>query len=83
LSVEKADRCLEGVRYDWITGRTGDNGRGPSGIKQYLAHADNVLLWLLYFPRWVNDDLLDHLDVPALDDITLAVRLANDLDTYS
>ena len=45
-------------------------------------------MWQVQLPRWVSSgrtDLVDHLDVlvPALDDIAVVGRLANDLAGYS
>jgi hypothetical protein len=45
-------------------------------------------VWQVHLPRWVSSgqtDLVDHLDVlvPALDDIAVVGRLANDLAGYA
>lgn len=74
--------CLRGHRYDWVAGRTRERGT----VAEYLDHADSISLWLVNLPRWVaygGPDLPAHLDVlvPAVDDLSMAVRLANDLAT--
>lgn len=75
---------LEAVRYDWLVSR-GDIPR--TDIRDYLDHASSVTLWMNHFPLWATADdaaLLDHLDVlvSAVDDLTVVVRLANDLATF-
>jgi len=88
LWAEKFSKALAGLRYDWIVGRARDQGNGPSDVQEYLSHADSVLAWMVHFPRWITDvhhELLDYLDtlVPALNEIVVAIRLANDLATFS
>jgi hypothetical protein len=84
---EKFQLALHGIRYDWITGRARSQSHRPS-VKDYLAHADSVLVGVTHLPRWIAGDqhsLVHSLDVllPALSDTVVAVRLANDLATYS
>ena len=55
-------------------------------MDEYLDHADSISLWLVNLPRWVaygGRDLPAHRDVlvSAVDDLSVAVRLANDLAT--
>ncbi len=88
LWIEKFDRALRGMRYDWLAGRAREDGHDPTDVQEYLAHANSVLVWMTHFPRWITygrRDLLEQLDVlvPALDDVKVAVRLANDLATFS
>jgi hypothetical protein len=95
LWAEKFARCMRGNRYDWTVGRareqrsTDETGVAPDvapDVDEYLDHADSISLWLVNLPRWVaygGDELVGHLDmlVPAVDDLSVAVRLANDLAT--
>ncbi|MBP2191568.1 terpene synthase family protein [Nocardia goodfellowii] len=86
-------RCLSGIQHDWIVGHRGHDGSADApDIGEYFDHADSILVWIVYPPRWIHDsgtpmagelDVLDHLKIlgPALDSCTLAVRLANDLAT--
>ncbi|QUQ68338.1 terpene synthase family protein [Kutzneria sp. CA-103260] len=75
---------LKAVRYDWLVSR----GEIPrTDIRDYLDHASSVTLWMNHFPLWAtaaDADLIDHLDalVSSLDDLTVVVRLANDLATF-
>ncbi|GAB3449362.1 isoprenoid biosynthesis enzyme family protein [Actinophytocola sediminis] len=83
--------CLRGHRYDWTAGRARERGSAHAAgitldVAEYLDHADSISLWLVNLPRWVaygGADLPARLDVlvPAVDDLTVAVRLANDLAT--
>ena len=89
LWEQRFDACLRAMRYDWIVGRCREDGaESVSGIEEYLEHADSILIWLVHLPRWImygGSHLVDELDtlIPALDDVTVAVRLANDLATFS
>jgi hypothetical protein len=80
---------LRAMRYDWVVGRAREEGAASvSNIEEYLANADSILVWLVHLPRWIvygGAELVDHLDVliPAMDDVTVATRLANDLATYA
>lgn len=87
LWAERFAEALHGERYDWIAGRARDAGDGPSDPEEYLRHAASCNTWITHFPRWVTtdrDDLLDGLAVldAALQEMEVAVRLANDLATY-
>lgn len=83
----KFDACLRGHRYNWVVGWARERGEEPhTDVTEYLEHADSVAAGLVQVPRWVTHGggaLPDHLDVlvPALDDATVAARLANDLAT--
>jgi hypothetical protein len=84
LWAEKFDADLQGVRYDWLAGKSEVD---RSDAADYLQHANSIMLWMSHFPLWATCDdveLLDHLDVlvPALDDLVVVVRLANDLATF-
>jgi hypothetical protein len=91
LWEEKFARCMRGHRYDWTAGWAREQGSAAAAgitldVDEYLDHADSISLWLVNLPRWVaygGDDLPKHLDVlvPAVDDLSVAVRLANDLAT--
>lgn len=88
LWVNKVDLALRATRYDWTAGRARHDGHGSTDVREYLDHADSVLVWMANFARWtayLDLDLLDRLDVlvPAMDDIAVTIRLANDLATYS
>jgi hypothetical protein len=87
LWAERFAEALRGERYDWIAGRARDAGEGPSDPEEYLRHAASCNTWITHFPRWVTsdrDDLLDGLAVldAALQEMEVAVRLANDLATF-
>ncbi len=88
LWERRFDACLRAMRYDWIVGRRREDHAGPvSSIDEYLANADSILIWMVHLPRWIvygDPGLTDRLDIliPALEDVTVAVRLANDLSTY-
>ncbi|MGH3849266.1 MAG: hypothetical protein ACRDRT_06135, partial [Pseudonocardiaceae bacterium] len=87
LWAQKFDDDLRGVRYDWVTGRAREKSAGAvSSVEEYLDHADSILAWMVHFPRWIyggDARILDYLDVliPALDEFTYVLRLANDLAT--
>ncbi|MGH3878024.1 MAG: terpene synthase family protein [Actinophytocola sp.] len=87
LWEEKVDRVLRGHRYDWVVGAERERGNPPdAGVEEYLDHADSITLWMVHLPRWIaygGDEVPKRLDVlaPALDDSSVAVRLANDLAT--
>ncbi|MGB3442081.1 MAG: hypothetical protein WBA97_25320 [Actinophytocola sp.] len=91
LWKEKFAACMRGHRYDWAAGwareRGSEHGAGLAmDVAEYLDHADSISLWLVNLPRWVaygDDEIPAHLDVlvPAVDDLSVAVRLANDLAT--
>ncbi|GGU88011.1 terpene synthase [Lentzea flava] len=89
LWVGKVDLALRGVRYDWVTGRDRSGGQAVgTDVREYLSHADSILVWMANFGRWVTlpaPELLGELDtlVSAMDDLVVAVRLANDVATYS
>lgn len=83
---------LDGYRYDWIVGSAREKGSTPPGftmdVEEYLAHAGSSAVLLVSVTKWLTygeDTLLDHLDVllPALDDVSVVCRLANDLATIS
>jgi hypothetical protein len=83
----KFDSCLRGHRYNWVVGAARERGEDPAAdVDEYLAHADGVAIGLVQVPRWVaygGPELPDLLDVllPALDDVAVVARLANDLAT--
>jgi hypothetical protein len=89
LWARKFAACLRAMRYDWLAGSARADGTGTSAtVAEYLANADSISVWQVHLPRWVSSgrtDLVDHLDVlvPALDDIAVVGRLANDLAGYS
>jgi hypothetical protein len=89
LWADKFTACLLAMRHDWLVGRARANGTEPeSTLEEYLANADSISLWQVHLPRWVSPwcaGLVDHLDVlvPALDDIAVVSRLANDLAGYA
>jgi hypothetical protein len=86
LWAEKFESMLRGMRYEWLAGR--NTQRDISGVTSYLAHADSVAACMTHLPRWLtygDSAVLDHLDllVSALGDYVVAVRLANDLASFS
>lgn len=89
LWERKFAACLRAMRYDWVVGTARAAGTGTAAtVDEYLANADSISVWQVHLPRWVSSgctDLVDHLDVlvPALDDIAVVGRLANDLAGYS
>lgn len=89
LWERKFAACLRAMRYDWVVGAARADGRDPaSTVDEYLDNADSISVWQVHLPRWVSSGhtgLVDHLDVlvPALDDIAVVGRLANDLAGYS
>jgi hypothetical protein len=89
LWERKFDAGLRGQRYDWVVGWAREMGTAAeSGVEEYLEHADSISIGQVHLPRWVSyggDELPKRLDVlvPALDDVTVATRLANDLATIS
>lgn len=88
LWERKFASCLGAMRYDWIIGTARANGEDPPpSIEEYLRHADSISVWQVHFPRLLcsaTTDLLEHLDVlvPALDEVAVVSRLANDLAGY-
>jgi hypothetical protein len=87
LWADRFAEALRGERYDWTAGRARDNGDGPSDPEEYLSHAASSNAWITHFPRWATSDrgdLPDSLAVlnSALEEIEVAVRLANDLATF-
>jgi hypothetical protein len=89
LWERKFAACLRAMRYDWVVGMARASGTGaPSTVEEYLDNADSISIWQVHLPCWVNAgdaEPVDHLDVlvPALDDIAVVCRLANDLASYS
>jgi hypothetical protein len=89
LWVDKFATCLRAMRYDWVVGAARANGTGStSTVEEYLANADSISVWQVHLPRWTSScgpELADHLDVlvPALDDIAVVGRLANDLASFA
>jgi terpene synthase-like protein len=87
--ADKFDSCLRGHRYDWVVGWARERGESPAtSVEEYLAHADSSAIGQVHVPRWIaygDDELPAHLDVlvPALDDVSVATRLANDLATIA
>jgi hypothetical protein len=84
---EKFEMDLQGIRYDWIAGRVHTHER-RTRVEDYVAHADSILVGMTHLPRWITSDqhdIVDHLNVmlPALSDTAVAIRLANDLATFS
>jgi hypothetical protein len=84
---EKFRLAMRGFRYDWTAGRARSQGHSLR-VDDYLDHAEGILVSVTHMPLWIIDDrpdLVDHLDVllPALSDTVTAIRLANDLATYS
>lgn len=84
--------CLRAMRYDWLVGSARADGNTTAAtndtVDEYLDNADSISVWQVHLPRWIcsgRTDLVDHLDVlvPALDDIAVVGRLANDLAGYS
>jgi hypothetical protein len=86
---EKFASCLRGHRYDWVVGRARERGEAPDpDVGEYLDHADSSAVGQVQVPRWIvygGEELPARLDVlvPALDDISVATRLANDLSTIA
>ena len=80
---------LEAMRYDWVVGHARAGGADiTSTVDEYLANAASISVWQVQLPRWVASgcaELVGHLDVltPAVDDVTVACRLANDLAGYA
>ena len=89
LWERKFASCLSAMRHDWVVGAARANGEDPpSTIEEYLRSADSISVWQVHFPRWLcsaNTELVEHLDtlVPALDDVAVVSRLANDLAGYA
>jgi hypothetical protein len=89
LWERKFGACLRAMRYDWLIGSARANGTGTATtVGEYIDNADSISVWQVHLPRWISSghtDLVDHLDVlvPALDDIAVVGRLANDLAGYS
>ncbi|HEX3589058.1 MAG TPA: terpene synthase family protein [Pseudonocardiaceae bacterium] len=89
LWERKFAACLRAMRYDWLVGSARADGTGTAAtVDEYLDNADSISVWQVHLPRWISSgraDLVDHLDVlvPALDDIAVVGRLANDLAGYS
>jgi catabolite regulation protein CreA len=89
LWERKFAACMRAMRYDWVVGLARANGTGTtSTVAEYLDNADSISVWQVHLPCWVSAGgatLVDHLDVlvPALDDIAVACRLANDLASYA
>jgi len=89
LWEHKFAACLRAMRYDWVIGLARANGTGPTTtVAEYLDNADSISAWQVHLPRWVSSgcaDLVDHLDVlvPALDELAVVSRLANDLAGYA
>jgi terpene synthase-like protein len=84
LWVEKFTSCMQGMRYSWQTGR--EQTEAKPSLSEYLEHADSILKWITIINFWIataGPDLLDHLDVliPAGDDTSVIIRLANDVAT--
>jgi len=86
---QKFDSCLRGHRYDWVVGWAREEGNAPgSDVAEYLDHADSSAVGQVHVPRWVTyggEELPERLDVlvAALDDASVATRLANDLATIA
>ncbi|HEX5404431.1 MAG TPA: terpene synthase family protein [Pseudonocardiaceae bacterium] len=80
---------LRAMRYDWLVGANRAEGTvTAAGVDEYLDNADSISVWQVHLPRWISSghvELVDNLDVlvPALDDIAVVGRLANDLAGYS
>lgn len=89
LWERKFAACLRAMHYDWVVGSARASGTGPtSTLEEYLDNADSISVWQVHLPRWVGagcPEVADHLDVlvPALDDVAVLNRLANDLATFS
>lgn len=86
LWAEKFESMSRGMRHEWLVGRSAQRDR--SGVAEYLAHADSVAAWMTHLPRWLtygDSAVLNHLDllVAALGDYVVAVRLANDVASFS
>jgi hypothetical protein len=85
---EAFDACLSGHRYDWVVGWARDLGELPAtDATEYLEHSDSSAVGQVHVPRWVvygGAELPSRLDVlrPALTDVMVATRLANDLSTF-
>ncbi len=81
------DACMRGHRYNWVVGWARERGEEPeTSVEEYLEHHESSEVGLVQVPRWVTyggAELPKRLDVllPALDDVSVAVRLANDLAT--
>jgi hypothetical protein len=88
LWERKFAACLSAMRYDWVVGTARANGDHPAAdVAEYLAHADSISVWQVHLPKWMSaadPDLAGDLDilVPALDDVAVVARLANDLAGY-
>lgn len=89
LWERKFAACLQAMRYDWLVGSARADGTATTAaVEDYLDNADSISVWQLHLPRWIcsgQTDLVDHLDVlvPALDDLAVVGRLANDLAGYA
>ena len=79
--------CLRGHRYDWVVGWRREQGEEPgTDVEEYLEHHDSIAIGQVHVPRWVaygGSELAKHLDVlvHSLNDVSVVVRLANDLAT--
>ncbi|TDP98038.1 terpene synthase family protein [Labedaea rhizosphaerae] len=91
LWERKFAACLRAMRYDWVVGTARANGTGTTSmnttVAEYLDNADSISIWQVHLPCWVSPEdagPVEHLDVlvPALDDIAVVCRLANDLASY-
>lgn len=92
LWERKFAACLAGHRYDWIAGWARTRGTTAPGftmdVAEYLAHHDGAGVGQVHVPRWIvygGDDVSSCLDVlvPALEDASVLIRLANDLGTFA
>lgn len=89
LWAEMFDATLRGHRYDWVVGWARARGEDPdTSVEEYLEHHDSIALGQVHVPRWIvygGSELPKHVDVlvPSLNDVSVAVRLANDLATIS
>ena len=85
LWERKFAACMRAMRYDWVVGMARANGTGEtSTVEEYLDHADSISIWQVHLPCWA-DAPVEHLEtlVPALDDVAVVCRLANDLASYA
>jgi hypothetical protein len=84
LWAEKFASCMQGMRYSWLIGR--EQAAAKPSLAEYLEHADSILKWITILTLWIctaERDILDQLDVliPAGDDTSVIIRLANDVAT--
>jgi hypothetical protein len=86
LWVGKFESFLRSTHHEWVAGRS--PRRDLSGVNDYLEHSDNVAAWITHLTRWItygDATIVENLDTltAALAESVVAIRLANDLATFS